>query len=170
MESIGDGWIYLIVSDADSVSHLMTSSWASYQMRKIAGYACAGTAGNVLPASELVSYPGMHHGTCVTHVPWCMSGSLTYGSGKNVPAFPAHARTAILRIWQEAHAICKSMDPISHRRLFILACKADGQVTTGLWLSSHERVAAWTKLITLCRRYIQVLYQEWHFYFDKKFT
>ena len=23
-----------------------------------------------------VSDPGMHHGTCVTHVPWCMSGSL----------------------------------------------------------------------------------------------
>ena len=26
-----------------------------------------------------VSDPGMHHGTCVTHVPWCMSGSLTSG-------------------------------------------------------------------------------------------
>ena len=24
-----------------------------------------------------VSYPDMHHGTCVTHVPWCMPGSLT---------------------------------------------------------------------------------------------
>ena len=24
-----------------------------------------------------VSDPDMHHGTCVTHVPWCMSGSLT---------------------------------------------------------------------------------------------
>ena len=24
-----------------------------------------------------VSDPGMHHGTCVTHVPWCMPGSLT---------------------------------------------------------------------------------------------
>ena len=26
-----------------------------------------------------VSDPGMHHGTCVSHVPWCMSGSLTSG-------------------------------------------------------------------------------------------
>ena len=26
-----------------------------------------------------VSNPDMHHGTCVTHVPWCMSGSLTRG-------------------------------------------------------------------------------------------
>ena len=26
-----------------------------------------------------VSDPGMRHGTCVTHVPWCMRGSLTSG-------------------------------------------------------------------------------------------
>ena len=26
-----------------------------------------------------VSDPDMHQGTCVTHVPWCMSGSLTSG-------------------------------------------------------------------------------------------
>ena len=26
-----------------------------------------------------VSDPEMHHGTCVAHVPWCMSGSLTSG-------------------------------------------------------------------------------------------
>ena len=35
-----------------------------------------------------VSYPGMHHGSCVTHVPWCMSGSLTRGGGENVPGIP----------------------------------------------------------------------------------
>ena len=29
-----------------------------------------------------VSDPGMHHGTCVTHVPWCVSGSLTRGGGE----------------------------------------------------------------------------------------
>ena len=29
----------------------------------------------------LASDPDMHHGTCVTHVPWCMSGSLTLGGG-----------------------------------------------------------------------------------------
>ena len=26
-----------------------------------------------------VNNPDMHHGTCVTHVPWCMPGSLTSG-------------------------------------------------------------------------------------------
>ena len=36
----------------------------------------------------LVSDPGMHHGTCVTHVPWCMSESLTHGGRENVPGIP----------------------------------------------------------------------------------
>ena len=33
----------------------------------------------------LVSDPSMHLSTCVTHVPWCMSGSLTRGGRENVP-------------------------------------------------------------------------------------
>ena len=53
-------------------------TWASYQIRKIDGCACAGNAGNVSPPTR-VSIPDMHHGTCVTHVPWCMPGSLTSG-------------------------------------------------------------------------------------------
>ena len=53
----------------------------------------------------LVSDPGMHHGTCVTHVPWCMSGSLTCGDGENVPGIPRACAPAILRIWQEAHMV-----------------------------------------------------------------
>ena len=58
---------------------------------------------HLLQRKPLVSDPGKHHGTCVTHVPWCMSGSLNRGSEKKFPAFPAHAQPAILRIWQEAH-------------------------------------------------------------------
>ena len=56
-----------------------------------------------LQRKSLVSDPGVHHGTCVTHVPWCMSGLLTLGGGKKFPAFPAHAQPTILRIRQEAH-------------------------------------------------------------------
>ena len=37
---------------------------------------------NRLQRKPLVSDPGMHHGTCVSHVSWCMSGSLTRGGGK----------------------------------------------------------------------------------------
>ena len=40
-----------------------------------------------------VSVPDMYHGTCVTHVPWCMPGSLTSGFlwswwRENVPGIP----------------------------------------------------------------------------------
>ena len=38
--------------------------------------------------NPLVNDHGMHHGTCVTHVPWCMSGSHTRGVGENVPGIP----------------------------------------------------------------------------------
>ena len=41
-----------------------------------------------LQRKTLVSDPGMHHGTCATHVPWCMSGLLTHGGGENVPGIP----------------------------------------------------------------------------------
>ena len=40
--------------------------------------------GDWLQRRPLVSDPGMHHGTCVTHVPWCISRSLTRGDGENV--------------------------------------------------------------------------------------
>ena len=82
--------------------------WASYQIRNIASCACVGNAGNVFPRRRLqrkplVSDPGMHHGTCVTHVPWCMSVSLASGGGDNVPGIPGACAPAIFRIWQEAH-------------------------------------------------------------------
>ena len=72
--------------------------WASCQIRKIAGCACAVNAGNVSPRrglqrKPLVGDPGKHHSTCVTHVPWCMSGSLTRGGGENVPGIPGACAT-----------------------------------------------------------------------------
>ena len=92
--------------------HLTPGSlpWASYQIRKIAGCACAGNAGNVFPRrrfqrKSLVNDPGMNHGTCVTHVPSCMSGSFTCGDGENVPGISGACAPAILRIWQEAHSL-----------------------------------------------------------------
>ena len=46
-----------------------------------------------LQKKPLVSDPGMHHGTCVTHVPWCVSGLLTSGGGENVPDIPGECAT-----------------------------------------------------------------------------
>ena len=54
-----------------------------------------------------ISYPDMHHGTCVTHVPWCMPGSLTSGFlwcrwRGNVPGIPgactAYKFTYLVRV------------------------------------------------------------------------
>ena len=97
---------WCVESDA-VLQSIQSILWASYQIRKIAGCACAGNAGNVFPRRRfqrkpLVSDPGMHHGTCVTHVPWCMSGSRTRGGGENVPGIPGACAPAISRIWQEA--------------------------------------------------------------------
>ena len=82
----------------------LLNTWASYQIRKIACCACAGNAGNAFPRRRLqrkllVSDPGMHHGTCVTHVPWCMSVSPIRGGGENVPGIPGACASASLRIW-----------------------------------------------------------------------
>ena len=46
-----------------------------------------------LQRKQLVSDPDMHHGTCVTHVPWCMSESLTRGGGETVPVIPGACAT-----------------------------------------------------------------------------
>ena len=46
-----------------------------------------------LQRKPLVSDPGMHHRTCVTHVPWCMSGSQARGGGGNVPGIPGACAT-----------------------------------------------------------------------------
>ena len=46
-----------------------------------------------LQRKPLVSDTGMHHGTCVTHVPWCMSGSLTRRGRENVPGIPGACTT-----------------------------------------------------------------------------
>ena len=40
-----------------------------------------------------VSDPTKHHGRCVMHVPWCMSGLLTRGGGENVPGIPGACTT-----------------------------------------------------------------------------
>ena len=46
-----------------------------------------------LQRKPLVSDHGMHYGTCITHVPWCMSGSLTRGGGENFPCIPSACTT-----------------------------------------------------------------------------
>ena len=74
--------VNIIVADVlpgTRASETMVSiPWASCQIRKIAGCASAGNAG-AFPPTPLVSDPDMHHVTHVTHVLWCIPGSLTSG-------------------------------------------------------------------------------------------
>ena len=78
------------------IFRLWYKTWASCQIRKIAGCACAGMPGTSsrhrLQRKPLVSNHGMHHGTRVTHLPWCVSGSLTSGR-ENVPGIPGACAT-----------------------------------------------------------------------------
>ena len=46
-----------------------------------------------LQRKPLVSDPGMHHGTRVLHVPWCMPGSLTRGGGEKHPGISGACAT-----------------------------------------------------------------------------
>ena len=75
------GWdnvysVHRYIYESPRLSQLITAQWASCQIREIAG--CAGIPGTFSPPLR-ISDPDMHHGTCVTHVPWCMTGSLTSG-------------------------------------------------------------------------------------------
>ena len=132
-----------------SVGPMNVAIWASYQIRKIAGCACAGNAGNVFPCRRflrkpLVSDPGMHHGTCVTHVPWCMSGSLTCGDRENVPGIPGACAPAILRIWQEAHGMMtstlnKTLSNLT-MKIIVFWLQCDWNVSRGWnwrWINHH---------------------------------
>ena len=58
-----------------------------------------------LQRKPLVSDLNMHHGTCVAHVPWCISGSLTRGGGENVPSIPGACTTRYFTYLARAHGM-----------------------------------------------------------------
>ena len=90
----------------------------SHQIRKIAGFACAGNAGNVFPAIDL-------KGNCYLAIPACMTSHAWRTcrdacrdrwpavAGKTFPAIPAHAQSAILRIGQKLHSKGHGMQTFS---------------------------------------------------------
>ena len=61
--------------------------WASYQIRKIAGYR------EQFPCHRLQRKPLASDPGSVTHVPWCMSGSLARKGVENVPGIPGACAT-----------------------------------------------------------------------------
>ena len=79
-------------------------TWASYQIRKIAGCACVGNAGSVLPATNFKGNRYLAIPACIiarassTCRDACRDRSPVV-VGETFSAFPAHAQPAILRIW-----------------------------------------------------------------------
>ena len=77
----------------------------------------------------------MHHGTCVTHVPWCMSGLLTRGGGKNVTGIPgagaSHNFTYLARGPYRFHCTKLTAEPGSIER-------PRGEVAVEYLVKSHR--------------------------------
>ena len=102
---------HVYVRDHLPLRTTLRTLWASCQIRKMVGCACAGNTGNVFPRhrlqrKQLVSDPGMHHGTYTTHVPWCIPGSLTRGVGEHVPGIPD--------AWASRHVTYLLSDPYTN--------------------------------------------------------
>ena len=68
--------------------------WASYQIHKIEGCACAGNAGNVFPVTDFKGHRELAISGCITVRAWrtcrdaCQDGQPAV-AGKTFPAFPA---------------------------------------------------------------------------------
>ena len=74
----------------------LTVHWHLTRYAKLPVAHAPGMLGTFFPSwtrKLLVSDPDMHHGTCVTHVPWCMLGSLTRDDGENVLGIPGACAT-----------------------------------------------------------------------------
>ena len=67
---------YMIVKSLGWLSASLTLNGLLTRYAKLRAAHAPGMPGAFIPPPR-VSDPNMHHSTCVTHVPWCMLGSLT---------------------------------------------------------------------------------------------
>ena len=70
----------------------LSLAWVSYQIRKYAGCAYAGNAGNVFPATDFKWNRSLAIQTCIT-ARALRTESLTRGGGENVPGIPGACAT-----------------------------------------------------------------------------
>ena len=91
-----------------------------------------------LQRKPLVNDPGMHHGTCVTHVPWCMSGSLVRGGGENVPGIPGACATCNFTYLARGpfHRICDKQ----HHRMWCITTIYNRAVSIADHIKHHVYV------------------------------
>ena len=118
--NIADGYVTLRVAHAPGMPETLSPSPTS---RK-----------------TLVSNPEMHHGSCVKHVSWWMSGSLTRSGGKTFLAFPSHAQPAILHVSGKRHIItiqCHSPSIAFSWYLFWLAMQSSTNLKSTLTIGTN---------------------------------
>ena len=90
--------------------------------------------GTFSPPSR-VSDPDMHHGTCVMHVPWCMSGSLTNGDrtpiicGTIALVWPPMGLVLPAGQWVVTHPLGRAM----HSNLNKVASNSRGSIASVIW-------------------------------------
>ena len=97
-----------------------------------------------------VSDPDMHHGTCVTHVSWCMPGSLTRGF--------------LWRVWREKHSrLSRRMHnpqfyvpgkrPIQHNAIYLVQAHTHKRclvIYCLLIFSAEELMLSWLTSMCAC--------------------
>ena len=93
----------------------------------------------------LVSDPDMHHGTCVTHVPWCISGSLARGGREKVSGIPrACATRNVMHLargpWQ-CNVLHMQIIFIGRNTISEFLCDNDGMRLWDNWLSESKEFA-----------------------------
>ena len=102
-----------------------------------------------LQRTPLINDPGMHHGTCVTHVPWCMSGSLTSCGGEHVPGIPGAcathnftylARSPLRRLWQDHFISARVLTAWINNRLLSRSNSAYRLTRKPLLTANHHRL------------------------------
>ena len=64
------------VTKASACHHTLNGPLTRYVKLRVAH--APGMPGTFSPPPRVID-PDVHHGTCVTHVPWCMTGSITSG-------------------------------------------------------------------------------------------
>ena len=96
-----------------------------------------------LQRKPLVSDPVRHHDTCVTHVPWCMSGSLTRGGGENVPGIPGACTTRDFTYLEKAHGLL--LDGIKPLTDLMLTYRQWGHVVSppGIFTRNDQDIYLW---------------------------
>ena len=107
--------VLYVLKRPDMAVHGRAPPWASYQIRKIAGWTCAGNAGDVFPTTDF-------KGNRLLAIPACFTARALYRTCRDAcrdrllasagKTFPAHAQPTILRIrpvrdpWR-VHAVSK---------------------------------------------------------------